>query len=747
MRALQLLIFAAIASLVLAAQPMAEFTAPAQINASVQVNCPFSVFMMAQPSYTLPSDVAINYALRTLSDCSIPVLNGVFTLYNSSETVTSGNVAGYNVITANSFYVVIVTNTMFSYGSYTANLIFTNMGYTNSSAATFQVLSPIRGNSLTASNSLADQDQYQTLTMALVGGTGPLTYNYIVRNAAGTQVANALYTGFQTSNTFAFQINPSWGTGRFTANVVVTDNSIPSNTAVNGVAFGVNSVFSSASFQPFSQTLSDTQSQILIAGVAGGTSYYNYNFYLYNAMGSLVASQLNDLTSQTSGVIFFYPQSPAWGAGTFTANLIVTDSATGYETVTNTLTYTVTSGSTVSTTVTTTIPNGNSGSGNNGGGGGGGFGGGGIQKPTILNLEDGVLVIGITPPDTFNVTILGVRLDATNNFVGPTSAGVTINDRSYLLTLNGTQNITQDRNPSYIYTLQLYNISWTPVLHTIALLIRAVPSGIPINITSQNTTLEIRTYNNSPTLIHLYGENTILNISTATTAFKIVSVRNLTNSKALPPLPNGYEKLLIQQINMTSAPNQHNVHLNATIGVQVGYNCSLPYYKIIPFVLSNYSWKQVNTFTIDSKSCKVILTFNGDPILATTRFTGASNAVGTTTVQPTLATSTIGATTTAVQTGLGPRINGREVENYVMLALILIIIACVAVMEHRRRAKRSREEKERQKAETVKARGKKRGSGRKRGGRRAAARKKRRARKAKPRRKKGAKRRKRSRKR
>lgn len=694
-RALQLLALIAIAGMLvfLAGQPHA-YTAIQKINATVRVICPFAVSINPLASYTLPANVNINFALRTLYTCSIPLLTGTLQFSNSSGVIYSGNVIGYNVIASNSFYVISASNSLFHYGTYTANIVFTNFGAVNGSSASFQILSPIYSNTLTPSNSVADQGQYQVIRTVLGGGTAPFSYNYIVTNAIGAQVASAFYTGVSSSNTFTFLLSPSYGTGTFTVNVIVKDTSAPSNTAVNSATFGVNSLFSSTSFFPLSSTLTNTEPQLVEAAVSGGTPNYNFNFYIYNAVGALVDQSLNNLQSGTSDG-FIYQQQTAWGTGTFTANVIVTDTATSYATVTNTLTYTVTGGTsttTTSTTVTSTIPN--------GGNGGGGGGGGGVQKPTVLNLQDGVLVIGIAPLNTFNVTILGVRLNATNNFIGPTSAGMTINGNSYLLTQNGTQNITQSRNPNYIYTMQLYNISWTPVLHTIALLIKAVPSGIPINITSDNTTLEIRTYNNSPTQIRLYGENTILNISSETTAFKILSVRNLTNSKALPPLPRGYVKQLIQQINMTSAPNQHNVHLNATIGVRVAYNCSLPYYKVIPFVLANYSWKQVNTFTIDIKTCTVVMTFNGDPILALTRYTGA-NQTSTTTVSFTTTATTTVTSTTVTQNEFGPKINFNGW--YIIVPIVLLVIIAILVIIYRRRGKKpkSKERKGSGKSEHV----------------------------------------------
>jgi hypothetical protein len=175
MKALQLMALMALATSVLLALPAASSIA--NVVGRISVVCPFSVNTVAQPTYVLPSNVEVYYSLQTLYPCTIPSLDGTFRLLNSSGTVYSANVMDYNVIQANSLYVVSISNSLFRYGIYTANVEFSSFLYSNHSSVSFLVLSPILANALTASNAVADQGQYEVRNLTLTGGTGPFTYN------------------------------------------------------------------------------------------------------------------------------------------------------------------------------------------------------------------------------------------------------------------------------------------------------------------------------------------------------------------------------------------------------------------------------------------------------------------------------------------------------------------------------------------------------------------------------------------
>ena len=71
---------------------------------------------------------------------------------------------------------------------------------------------------------------------------------------------------------------------------------------------------------------------------------------------------------------------------------------------------------------------------------------------------------------TFNNTLYTIRL----NFIGPNSAGITINDQSsYNLTFG--QSTVVSANANYTYTSELMNVSWLPVEHTVVIDFCSVP--------------------------------------------------------------------------------------------------------------------------------------------------------------------------------------------------------------------------------------------------------------------------------
>lgn len=73
---------------------------------------------------------------------------------------------------------------------------------------------------------------------------------------------------------------------------------------------------------------------------------------------------------------------------------------------------------------------------------------------------------------TFNGTLYTIRL----NFIGPASAGITLNDNaSYNLTFGNPTTVSTNAN--YTYTSQLLNVSWLPVEHTVVIDFCSVPKA------------------------------------------------------------------------------------------------------------------------------------------------------------------------------------------------------------------------------------------------------------------------------
>ncbi|MDE1865858.1 MAG: hypothetical protein KGH94_04450 [Candidatus Micrarchaeota archaeon] len=90
-------------------------------------------------------------------------------------------------------------------------------------------------------------------------------------------------------------------------------------------------------------------------------------------------------------------------------------------------------------------------------------------------------------PQYVNITLNGVKFMERMNFIGPNSAGVTINENaSYTLYPNQSQVIW--RTPNYTYTTELVAISWLPVEHSANLTLCSTPNA-PALQNSTSTTI------------------------------------------------------------------------------------------------------------------------------------------------------------------------------------------------------------------------------------------------------------------
>ncbi|MDE1860637.1 MAG: hypothetical protein KGH72_02860 [Candidatus Micrarchaeota archaeon] len=218
------------------------------------------------------------------------------------------------------------------------------------------------------SNTLIDSGQFQVLTGAVVGHTSPFTYNFMVYNSSNTLVANALYASVASSqNAFAFTQQPSWGTGAFTVNLVVTDSSSPANVLNASVVYGANSAISGVTLTPSSSSLTNGQTETFTASWSGGTGTYTVTYF--NITGNTILGQYSGVSGTTNAFAFTIV---APTSNSFTYNVFITDSAStkeklgsGSSTInvgpsTVTPTTTIPSGvhpsTSIKTTSTTTIP-------------------------------------------------------------------------------------------------------------------------------------------------------------------------------------------------------------------------------------------------------------------------------------------------------------------------------------------------------------------------------------------------------
>lgn len=329
-------------------------------------------------------------------------------------------------------------------------------------------------------------------------------------------------------------------------------------------------------------------------------------------------------------------------------------------------------------------------------------------------------MLGVAVPDTFSVTLFGALLNFTENFISPTDSGITVNGNSYVIYPNKTTTIAQSLNPNYVYTMQIVNISYIPLQQEITVKIQAFPKLIVLNVTNENFTSEIITYNTTPTKVNLLGERTTVNLTSSYTAYQLLSIRNLTQSPFLPPLPEGYKAQLDENLSVRPASGVQG-NLNTTLNVTVAYNCSVPFYKVVPFILANYSWAQVSKFSVDSQACTINMLFTSDPILAVTSYVGPGNAPSVTTVGATTTISGSATTTTSPtpppsQPPLSAGLGGTW-EYAVGAASVLVLIGAWLALRrrHRERPKEGRRPRRRtasrsRRGRRVPARAKKRGA-------------------------------------
>ncbi|MGD0632629.1 MAG: hypothetical protein ABR987_25165, partial [Terracidiphilus sp.] len=304
------------------------------------------------------------------------------------------------------------------------------------------------------------------------------------------------------------------------------------------------------------------------------------------------------------------------------------------------------------TTTTTTIPqSGGSGGGGGGGGGGGsagavgaGGGGGGSSKPIVTKVSDGnvtgYIISNIAQLNSFNLTFSNKSVNITENYVTPTSAGVTVNRNvSYALNINQTNLIAPGRNNTY---LKLLNISYIPIEQTITLYVYSVKNAPVLGSQRLNISFALSNLESiSVTPTSLSGAVAVTNASSGTAG-----------------APSGYLKISAVKIAINSTA------VNST-WVSIGYSCGVPSAYIAPFELENSNWAQIKPFSVNSTSCSVSFLLNKSlATVAIMQFVPAT----TTTAKPTT-TVTSGLVSSPTKTPVTPPKGELDDVLYILLAI------------------------------------------------------------------------------
>ena len=518
-------------------------------------------------------------------------------------------------------------------------------------------------------------------------GASPYSYNILVYNASGALVYNSLspFTS-ATGNQITFTQQATWGKGTFTANVYVKDSATTNIIAFNSLAYGVGITSMTLTSTPTLPALLDLgQSITFNAAWTGGLANYNALYTIANSITNsiMAAYQFNGISGTTNSFVFI-PTNDMLG-NTIEANVLVTDSASEtanstyiktlslVSTTTTTVTTTTVTTTTVNTTTvaTTTVPGGSG----NPGGPGGPTGTGGSLKPTATLSGSCYTITNMTALKGTNVTLDGMFIEIVTNFIGPTSAGVTVNNVSYTLTQGA---LPLPFSISGInYTIGLTTVTYLPILHTIEVNVCG-PPGSPAPQTNTTHRLLILNNSNSLSTIPITSNSATVNIGFWPGKVFLSLPQNASNTVYLhlsnatfstPKPPRGYTKLVA--INLT-------VNSTSIIGTSVVlvYDCAINRTRITTFILANGIWDPITPFTANSQSCTASFAVPPDPIIGLM----ARNQTVTT-------TTSIATTTTVAQSEPWQQtISGTD--KYLIAGAIAAVVIIALLFEMRKIRKR-----------------------------------------------------------
>ena len=536
--------------------------------------------------------ITVYNALQIISFTSSNSVIDVGQLTNIT-TVISGGIAPYtyNFIITNSTSAIVGNELLSGITSNTASYIFKpanagtyiiDVGVTDSASAPQSVYDPINVRvgspeiALTPSNTRLPSGGTETYTITIASNTGigPFTAElFNVTAGANTEVGgNVMIPVGGGSNSISF---PIYNTGTYDFGAMVTDlgTGMP---YVFGSTVNMITVISNAvppdngvvlSVTPSSTSLTSGQSETFTISVNGGVG--SFGIELVNLTGTP--------TQQGSNVIIFSPGGsntitfPVSNTGTFTFNAIGTDVGS----TTPNANY-VFNSSKISISVSSSGGGGGPGGGGSGGGGGvsGGGGSGGAPPVQISTSGDCVVINNVGVPNSFKFSLAGYSFMATDNYIGANYTGIIINNETYVLDLNSSQQIGS--SPVY---MELTSVSYEPIEHLVNL--RACTTTAPvstINVTANVSNSSIVITNVQPSSFN-----------------GLVSLVSTTDT---PNLPQGYTGIFVANLTVNSITVK-------TVNFTVNYQCYISPNTIQPFELSGGAWTPVEPFNVNSSTCLV----------------------------------------------------------------------------------------------------------------------------------------------
>ncbi len=290
---------------------------------------------------------------------------------------------------------------------------------------------------ITIPNSMLYVGQSETVTANVLGGVLP--YNSFVWTLNGNKL-----TFPAGSNSITFNANAS-DMGLNKLQVVVTD--ADGNTAAGTGTANVVTL-PTITLTPSTSSVTSGGSVTYTVTVNGG--FGPFNVELYNITGSKQVLSNVTIASPGGSNTFTFNSG---ATGTFDYNAIATDTAT------NTLFNSTKASLTVNSAGCTSNCGGPS------GGGGGGGGGGGNFVPTVKTSGNCTTISNFSQDNSERFTLNNQAFTVVENYINPTSAGVSVNGKAYLLDPNSPQNVLNTSGADYKITLK--SISYLPIVDTI----------------------------------------------------------------------------------------------------------------------------------------------------------------------------------------------------------------------------------------------------------------------------------------
>lgn len=464
-----------------------------------------------------------------------------------------------------------------------------------------------------------------------VTGSSPYLYRWFVLTPGSSTYRNVTASNSILSN-FMFATNQLTSTGYYrfrlqvsdSANSVVNSSSVQMLLNFNGI-FNVSNTISNtviynngqAKVTLSSNTVNAIIVSLLISNQTGifpanlpnnvSISVFNITFHP-NAVNAIISANFTiayPCNYSSSLVAPYLFSNGIWAKITpFTVN---SASCTITSYVSNDLNIGIFAA--IPQTTTTTI---NSGGG--GGGGGaiiGGGGGGGSFLPTVLNILNGYKILNFSEENAELLNFSGSKIRVTENFITPTSAGVSIGNTSLTLMPYQKRPFTAANSSMFI---ELLNISYLPIIHTIILEV----------VNQKNTTAPNATGPISNIIVSAtYPVNTVINFASGSPV-KVLSSGNKTIFTLLSHI-NQSSKLYISNLTQkVSGPANYSRQIllfnlsisgsNITSNVLSDYPCSLPSGTIAAFKLVNNSWHKLKS-AVNSSSCAILFSIPQDPII------------------------------------------------------------------------------------------------------------------------------------